>query len=374
MFAMFFGAGNIVFPILSGRDASANYIYSFLGWAVSAILVVMMGFYCSMLYDCDNKKYMRFCDSKDNCWPNKISTVATHFLMLLINILNLLAASRAINVSFSGFRILSTTVSQHQTILCAIYTVVVALAAMKPDKIVDLMGKLFTPLKLAGISAVAFIAFVKAPQTHLPVTSEAGACFSTGFSLGYQTLDFISSFVVAGFILNFLKKSIREEGVATEDATENKAKLDKFILVSCAMCGVILAILYFVLFSIGAKYSPELAAIPQESLLTKIAQISIGGWASWFVAFVIFISCMPPAISLACVVTDYIYSSILRKKISRNIVLLAVSVVLFVLSMLSFQEIMNNMARLLGAICPALIVFVLYRLIKYYVGRPGKQQ
>lgn len=365
MFAMFFGAGNIVFSILVGKAASANYMYAIFGWFISAVLIVMIGFYGSMIYDCDNSKYLRFSDKNEHSKANVVSSIFVRGLIFLISLINILAAARCIIVSYEGFNVLYSFFNSKKVLFSALYTAIVVLIAYKPDKIVDLMGKIFTPVKLGGISVIAILAYIKAPRADLLVTTCPFETFSNSFKCGYQTLDFISSFVIAGLVLAFLKKSMPQQ--ESMDAEARKTMLNKFILASCVVCGIILTFLYFVLLSVGAKYSIFLDGVDSSSFLTKIAEISIGGRSAVAVACIIFVSCLSSAVSLLCIVTEYVHETILKKKLSRTVVLLVVGFAMLAVSLVAFGDLMQKMGLVLCKICPILILCTLVRVIKYHI-------
>ena len=57
MFSMFFGAGNIVFPLLVGQQAQGMTIYATLGLLLTAVIVPFSGLFAMLLFNGD---YMRF--------------------------------------------------------------------------------------------------------------------------------------------------------------------------------------------------------------------------------------------------------------------------------------------------------------------------
>src|SRR5262245_5287910 len=51
MFAMFFGAGNIVFPLALGQFTQDKNFYGILGLVVTAVLVPLLGLLSMLLYE-----------------------------------------------------------------------------------------------------------------------------------------------------------------------------------------------------------------------------------------------------------------------------------------------------------------------------------
>ena len=48
MFSMVFGAGNIVFPLILGRDSTTLSLWGILGWGLTSVLVPTLGYYAAL--------------------------------------------------------------------------------------------------------------------------------------------------------------------------------------------------------------------------------------------------------------------------------------------------------------------------------------
>src|SRR5688572_23267278 len=58
IFAMLFGAGNVVFPLALGREVGDQVLFALLGLCVTAVLVPLLGLVSSMLFDGDYRKFL----------------------------------------------------------------------------------------------------------------------------------------------------------------------------------------------------------------------------------------------------------------------------------------------------------------------------
>jgi branched-subunit amino acid permease len=117
----------------------------------------------------------------------------------------------------------------------------------------------------------------------------------------------------------------------------------------------------------SARCSAVLVGIPAEELFTKAAEISMGGWASWFVAIVTAICCLATNVVLTSIFTDYVRKDIFREKISRNITLVVVGASSFMMSLLGFEGIRSILGVILEKVYPALIGFVIVRVAHHYI-------
>lgn len=347
IFSMVFGSSNIVFPLIIGKDSMANFSYSALGWLLATVLIPMIGYFGAMLFDADNKKYL-------SPLGKHATAILMFIIMMMVGPFGVIA--RGVNVSFGGVHILAPQVSE--VLFNAIYCFLTILLAWHPGKIVQVIGVIFTPLKFGGMIAVIFGAlfFANSLTDIEPAVNSAAIDFLKGFEVGYQTMDLLSAFLVATTIFIYIKNSMPEE------KRENNKEVLKMIGMACIVGSVVLSVVYFGLVFVGAVYAPQLLATPDEALFTKIAELAMGGYASWFVATVIAACCLATNIVLSSVFTDYVHKDLLKEKFNRKIILLAVGCVTFAMSLLGFERICGMLGKILSAIYPALIIFVVLRI------------
>jgi LIVCS family branched-chain amino acid:cation transporter len=236
------------------------------------------------------------------------------------------------------------------------------LLAYRPGKIVQIIGLIFTPLKFGGIMIIAVIAFylggdIPSPSDDVRSTS----AFVTGFNMGYQTMDLLAAFIMAGTVYYYVKNAM------PENSRDDKKKLLQFVGIACVVSSVVLAITYIILLLIGAQYSEQLSSTAAEEIFGKIAELSMGHSASWFVAIVIAVSCLATGIALCSVFTDYVHKDLLKEKFNRNAILIGVGITSFVMSLLGFQQICALMGVILEKLYPFLMVFVAVKVIYYYM-------
>ncbi len=352
IFSMIFGSGNIVFPLILGKNHSHCWHWAALGWIATTAIIPMIGYYGSMLYNADTKKYL-----------SPIGKHAISILMLLIMLLigPFGVIARGVNVSFGGVHVVYPYMSEY--LFNFVFCLVTLLLAWHPGKIVQLMGTVFTPLKFGGAFSVIIGSLLLCKTDVINTGTESLTAFSESFKTGYQTLDLLASFIMSTTIYQYARNSLPES-----QRDEKKAIL-KFCAIACIVGGIILAIVYAGLTLVGAKYASLLQATPDSELFAKIAGIAMGNAASWFIAIVIAACCLATNILLTSVFTDYIHKDILKEKFNRNAILLIVGITTYVVSLLGFSEICSIMAIVLEKIYPAIIILVIARITYYYAKR-----
>ena len=358
IFSMIFGSSNIVFPLIIGKNSTSNFAYATLGWLAAAVVIPMGGYFGAMLFDADNKKYLA-------PLGKHVISILMFIIMMMVGPFGVIA--RGVNVSFGGVHILAPGVAEG--LFNALYCFLTILLAWHPGKVVQLIGVIFTPLKFGGIAIVILGAlyFANSLTDFEPAVNSRFVDFIESFKVGYQTMDLLSAFLIASTIYVFIKNSL------PEDKRENRREVLKMIGMACIVGSFILSVVYFGLIFVGAVYAPQLMATPDEALFTKVAELAMGGYASWFVAIVIAACCLATNIILSSVFTDYVHKELLKEKFDRKIVLLAVGGITFAMSLMGFEQICNMLEKILSVIYPVLIVFVAIRIVYYCVrGQKGQ--
>ncbi|MBR1944471.1 MAG: branched-chain amino acid transport system II carrier protein [Alphaproteobacteria bacterium] len=354
IFAMVFGSSNIVFPLIVGKNYANHWFIASIGWLFTAVLIHFIGDYSAILYNADNKKFMK---------PlGKYFTFAIMFcIMMLVGPFGGIA--RNVNVSYDCIKAAFPSVDVD--VFRITYCIALVMLAWSPGKLVDLIGRVFTPLKFGGILGIALLAlYFKDPNMPaVSVNKSASEAFLTSLNLGYQTMDMLTAFMGMGVIYGYIKNALPVE------QQNNDEVLRKSSVKSFFVAGTIISIVYIGLIYLGAQYSPVLGNTPDAALLPEIARMSLGPSSAWFVAIVIAVSCLATNIALTSIFTDYLYNDIFLKKVNQKVLLLVTGAITYVMSLLGFGKLCEVLGKVLGVLYPFLIVFVIVRIIQYHCNK-----
>lgn len=351
IFSMIFGSSNIVFPLIIGKDFSSNWPFAILGWITATVIIPMTGYFGAMLFEADTKKYL--------------SPIGKHLTFLLMFVIMMMIGpfgviARGVNVSFGGIHVVAPNINE--MLFNILYCALTVVLAWHPGKIVQIIGMVFTPLKFGGIVIIIAGALYlggsisSIPQSDVSVFD----AYLESFKTGYQTMDLLAAFLMATTIYMYIKNSLPEE------KKNDKKLLLKFVGMACIVGGLVLTAVYSGLTLVGAQYSTQLQGTANEALFTRVAEIAMGDYASWFVAIVIAACCLATNIVLTSVFTDYVHKDILKEKFNRRLILIIVGILTFAMSLLGFEKICSVMAKILEAVYPAIIIFVAARIVHYY--------
>ena len=211
LFSMFFGAGNLIFPPYLGAQAGTSAWTAFIGFAMSAVGLPVLGVIAVTVYGGLNALASRV--------HPKFAFVYIAVLYLAIG--PCLAIPRTASTSFSmaGPPFLPESVPEApvQLLYTIVFFLAASLVAMHPEKLTEYLGKRLTPVLLTLIAALFLAALVNpAGPAAAPAEAYASAAPVEGFLYGYQTMDTLAALNFGMIVaLNVQALGVREEKAVT---------------------------------------------------------------------------------------------------------------------------------------------------------------
>ncbi len=344
LFALFFGAGNLIFPIMMGQEAGVNIWVAMGGFIITGVglpilTVIALGY------------------SGESDVQSLATRVHPMFglifsIILYLAIGPLFAIPRAGTVSFEiGIRPLipESWDTIGLLIFSIIFFAIATLLSLNSSKIVDILGKYLTPIKITFLSILVIVAIFK-PLGDLqnPIGEYTESSFFSGFSEGYLTMDVLAAFVFGIIIIN----SLHSKGV----------KSGKVILASTMKAGIIAAVLlvffYGSLAFMGASSVSELGILDNGgSVLAGVANLYFGSFGGVILGVLITAACMTTSVGLISSCASY-FNKILPKISYRNFVIIFA---IFSTAVANFglSHLISISSPVLTAIYPLAIVLLL---------------
>lgn len=211
LFSMFFGAGNLIFPPYLGAQAGTSAWTAFIGFAMSAVGLPVLGVIAVTVSGGLNALASRV--------HPKFAFVYIAVLYLAIG--PCLAIPRTASTSFSmaGPPFLPENVPEApvQLLYTIVFFLAASLVAMHPEKLTEYLGKRLTPVLLTLIAALFLAALVNpAGPAAAPAEAYASAAPVEGFLYGYQTMDTLAALNFGMIVaLNVQALGVREEKAVT---------------------------------------------------------------------------------------------------------------------------------------------------------------
>ena len=333
MFSMFFGSGNLVFPLVVGQMSGGHFSLAALGILLTGVLVPFLGILAMLLFDGCSKSFFGRLGKHATFWISLIS-------LSLMGPFGVLA--RCITVAHGAFKMLLPTTSlvSFSLVSCAL----IFLLCIRKNKIVPLLGTVLTPVLLFFLIAIAVFGFASAPLPEV-IPDASWSSFKIGVLQGYQTMDLLAAFFFSAFIIRHLKAK-------SKDSPETLGIFFKSSLIGAG----ILSFIYFILVTLGAIYAPDLSSIPPQEMLGFVAQKSLGPWAAPVLCSAVALACLTTAIVLTSLFADFLKKEISKDKINAPLSIFITLGIAFFTSTLEFSGIAKVIGPILEVIYPALIL------------------
>jgi LIVCS family branched-chain amino acid:cation transporter len=348
LFSMFFGAGNIIFPLIVGKLAGDQTVYAVLGLGISAVVFPFLGLIAMMLYSGHILSFL----SRIGKWP----------ALVLLFILQMSQGSvgalpRLVTLMYASMKpyYLSASLFAFSFAIC----IAVFLLTIRPQKIICFLGGVLTPMLLLTLAALVIVGSIWAPAA-MPAVESGSHYFSLGVKMGYQTMDLIAALLFASLVLPHLSEG-------TSDPKTVRRRMTYASLIASAL----LMATYVGLCWISAHHSFSFSDCAPEELLHKIAVKILGPIGGIIAASAVFLACLTTMISLTAVFAKYVQIDLLKEKISAKWSLILALAVSALMANLGFSGIVQVWSPLLEVLYPALIVLCLLNIAnKLYQVKP----
>ncbi len=203
LFGLFFGAGNLIFPIKMGALAGSNVGTALIGMLVSAVGIPLLGVISMGISRSEGLMHM----------AGRVSKPFAYFFTcaLYLTIGPLFAIPRCAATSFTvGMVPLlgEGSITVPQLIFTTLFFALVLFFSLKPSKIMDSVGKLLNPIFLIFLGiliAAALMNPVQGISSVEPVGDYVNGSFFAGFLQGYDTLDALASLAFGIIVINVIR-------------------------------------------------------------------------------------------------------------------------------------------------------------------------
>lgn len=340
IFAMFFGAGNIIFPLALGQITLDKTPWGLLGFLLTAVAIPFVGLLAMFRY----KGKIKLFFSRLGKIPGVV--VAS----LVISLLGPFGAAprcialmhSTVSLSFPDLPMVLFSISA-----CGL----IFLFSFRENRLIKLLGYALSPLLITLMVLVIIKGYIWAPEAVLVSTDLSNISHIwKGITEGYNTMDLLAAFFFAPIVISSLKSS------------ENDKKLNYFVFKASAIGASLLATVYIGFCYLAYFYAPQLAGIANDQLLGAIAIIILGPYAGIIMTLTVVFACLTTAIALIAAFASFIAKEILREKVGYVPTLIISLLITFTITMLEFQGIARLLNPILDVLYPVLILLTFYNL------------
>lgn len=357
LFSMFFGSGNLIFPLDVGRVAGGQFLWGALGFILTAVLVPFMGVVAMVVYNGDYQKFFAFSGKK------------TGFILTLILLsfwIPFGSGPRCITLSFASLRLFSPDLSL--PVFAILYSLIVFGLSFRKNKILDILGYVLTPLLLV---CLAIFIYKGSAAGYPPPETGPGSADSlmTGLLEGYNTMDLIAAFFFSSTIIGILQEEEKPAGRQNaaprspkkmQQLRRRKRKQSITLAFNSGLVGIsILGTVYFGLMYVAASHGALAAGVPKERLLSHLAFALLGREFGILASLIVSLACLTTSIALASVFSEFLRETCLNRRISHSQSLALTCLLTCGMSMLGFETITIISEPVFRIFYPCLIILIL---------------
>ena len=339
LFAMFFGAGNLVIPPYIGLKIGALSGVAFAGFFVSDILLSFLAVVMVASIG------LTFTDLGKRFPPLFVNALV---FLIIVTLGPLICVPRTGSTTYE-VAVQPFFPQIGKIIFGVLYFGITLLLSISKAKIVDIIGKILTPF----LTLLIGVGTLNAPKELVDNGYSFGEAFAFGFSKGYLTLDVLAGVIFSGLIIS----SIVQEGYRDEADKKQVTILSGVVAAGC------LVFIYGGLLYLGATSSlPSSEGISYIDILKHIAYNVLGDYGGIVISVAVAFACLTSAIAIVSAMGE-IFENISKGRIPYKWGVWICTLVSFVLSIRSVDEIIHYAGYLLDFSYPitiALTLFVLF--------------
>ena len=357
LFGMFFGAGNLIFPVHLGQMAGSNSWPAILGFCITAVTIPILAVAAIGNTHSDNLMEL---SNKVSGWYGRLFTA-----VLYLTIGPFFAIPRCASVSFTTG--LAPIVGEShfklwQLIFTFIFFALVMYFSLRPGKITTWIGRVINPLFLLFLGILILVALINpgAPMSEVePVEAYRSGALFNGLIEGYGTMDAIAGLAFGIVIINV----IRDLGVDKDsDVARETLKAGVF-------AGILMFIIYMLTIIIGAQ-SRGLFDVSDNGgiALTQISGHYLGSIGSLVLALTITFACLKTAIGLVTSCGE-MFVKLVPGKLNYRGWAMFFTLFSFIVSNVGLTAIINYAVPVLMLLYPLVTVLIIMALCEKLFGK-----
>lgn len=345
LFAIFFGAGNLIFPPYLGVTTGDGWFATMCGFLLADPVIPILTVFITA-----------FAGGRAVDLGKRVSPGFAKLLSLV-----------AIICIGPAFAIPRTAATTHEVgvmpffpnapafITSIVFFAITFALAYKESGVVDIIGKYITPALLIFLVLIIAKAIITPVGAIVPVEHDGGF-FVSGFYEGYQTLDALAAPLFTGIVVADLIR----KGYGEVSEKERRS----FIMMVGLVCFVALAVVYGGLTYLGAQGSSMFTADDSRvEILVSLVGLLFGNFGKVALGLAVALACLTTSVGLTSAAGNF-FEDISNGKIKYGVTVIVVTVISFALSLIGVDAIIALAGPVLTIVYPIIIALVFYMMFE----------
>ena len=341
LFSMFFGAGNVVFPPYLGMESGPQWLLGFSAYFIADIGLALLGVFALLRVGSSEAVTLR------------LGKIPAELLMcaIILCIGPMVAIPRTSATTFE-MAIAPNIPGVSPVLFSVLFFALILALCIKESAVVDIVGKVLTPLLLVGLFAI-IIKGIVTPLGEIASLPQIANAAVTGIKAGYQTMDALAALPFGIIVL----QSVTAKGY------DSGRKQFRVVGGAAVLAGVLLLCVYMGLAYLGATVSAQYTSdIGRAQLIMALVEALMGKVGVILFGVVVGLACVTTAIALTSSAAAY-FAELCRGKVSYKVFVIAICVFSAVVSNLGLDRIVAVAAPVLDVIYPPTLVLIFISLL-----------
>ncbi|MDO5505302.1 MAG: branched-chain amino acid transport system II carrier protein [Pseudoxanthomonas suwonensis] len=353
LFALFFGAGNLIFPAALGQQAGASMWPAAAGFLITGVGLPLAGVVAMGI---SGARDLQALSSRVHPWFGVAFTVA-----LYLTIGPLFAIPRTGSVAFELGLTYWLPEQGRKPWEIGFLLVFFGLAlwlALSPGRLVDRIGRVLTPLLLLAMAVLIVATFVAPMGVPMaPQDNYQSGPFLQGFLAGYETMDALAALVFGILVL----QAVRQAGIA------EVGSVARATFTAGLVAAVLLAVVYVCIARMGAM-SNEVLGLRENGaqVLSGVAAHYYGAWGAALLGVMVFLACMTTAVGLIAACATYFHR--LFPRLGYRLLACLFALASFLVASMGLNAILSAAVPVLVFLYPLTIVLVVLAFGQHLFG------
>lgn len=357
LFALFFGAGNLIFPASMGQLAGSNLWWAILGFCVTGVGLPLIAV---MAVGYSGRITLQEVASRVHPYYAMFYTIIS---FMAIGPCFAVPRTGTVSYEIAVRPFLGDNPSTYSLpIFLFFFFAVSAMLAANPTKLVSRVGKVLTPILVFTIA----IFIIKSYITPLGTPNAPAEAYSTPFKAviqgildGYNTLDAIAALIFAALVI----KAVNFSGITQS----NKVTVE--VYKSSLVAAPLLAVIYIFIAKIGAESVDAIGLKDTGApILAESAKILFGHAGAMILSIMVLLACLTTSIGLISCCAQFVID--LTGKFNYVFWVIVFSIVSYLIGLFGLKTIIVSTIPVLMFIYPLCVALVFLILThKLFGGR-----
>ncbi len=344
LFAMFFGAGNLIFPPFLGHAFGSQFVLGIIGFICTGVGVPLLAI---LAVTKGNGTFETMASKIGSKFALIFST------LLFIAIGPMLAIPRTAATTYE-LTITPLLPNLPSLVWMVIYFSINLIFVLKKSSIIDTIGKYLTPLLLVILTFI-IVKGVISPIGEI-VSTNATSVFASSLTEGYQTMDALAGLLFASMI----SSSIIAKGYS-------KSEVFGITIKSSIVAVVGLAFVYGGLMFLGSQtINAFTGELTKTNLLMFISKSILGDFGTIIIGLAMGLACLTTSIGLLSAGSSF-FEEISKGKLTYKFNAITICIISILIGQLGVDKIVAFSGPILNVLYPVAITLIATTLLNKYL-------